>query len=89
MSGARKQPWDYPQSAVIGFGMPTNPEDWRLGKNTLGNTISHEIFTAREAKMVAILPKINKVLEDGGIDLRFTVRAPFNPDAVADDSDYS
>ena len=80
--------WDYPQTQIIGFGLPKNPENFRLGINTLkNNTLSHEAYTTKESKIVEALPKYNEAIEKAGLPMRFHIRPIFDKEALANDDD--
>jgi len=80
--------WDYPQTQIIGFGLPVNPENFRLGVNTLkNNALSHEAYTAKESKIIEALPKYNEAIEKAGLPMRFHIRPVFNQEALVTDDE--
>ena len=82
---SRANQWDYPQTIVIGLGTPKNPERFRVNINTKGNAISHDDYNKEEQVFETIVGQANQAFTDAGINLQFTVRAPFDPDASIPD----
>ncbi len=85
---SRANQWDYPQTVVIGLGTPKNPERFRVNINTKGNAISHDDYNKEEQLFETIVQPANTALKDAGINLQFSVRAPFDPDASIPDESF-
>jgi len=83
----RNPQWDYDQAWIYGLGTVNNPELFYISVNTKKNSIDQETFSKLEAKLLPLVPKVNKVLKSI-CNLQITARKPFDVNADITDEDF-